>query len=75
MKLISFNMFETVASDANDKYHKWVYNKLSFNANQSISIDLHIQFNMKIPLKKVCVEFDNNGIAFICRLGSIVSPF
>ena len=39
MKLISFNMFETVASDANDKYHNWVYNKLSFNATKSNSID------------------------------------
>ena len=68
-------MFETVASDSNDKYHEGACNKLFFNATKSNSIDLHIKFNMKILMQKIYVDFDNHRIAFICRLGSIVLPF
>ena len=66
-------MFETVASDSNDKYHEGARNKFFFNATQFNSIDL--QFNMKILMQKIYVDFDNHRIAFICRLGSIVLPF
>ena len=41
MKLIRFNVFETVASDSNDKYHEGACNKLFFNATKSNSIDYY----------------------------------